>query len=168
MDGTPTRATREPTSLLPLRWGGYRERYLGGLCLIVGGGVAIAGSDTYVLWLLWPARIAHVAGWCILPVRGLAAVVVVLPSTLSMWLLLPGPRYLVVLVIPYLGWLLVRHRPALAYPTAIFVLAGRDPARAGVLGVPRHARGARRSHSRSWSASAWVARAVAVRETASS
>jgi hypothetical protein len=115
---------REPTSLLPLRWGRYRERYLSGLCLIVGGGVAIAGSDTFALWLLWAGSITHIAGWCILPSAGWRRLVVILPSTISMWLLLPGPRYLVVLVIPYLGWLLVRHRPALAYPTAIFVLAG--------------------------------------------
>ncbi len=158
---------REPTALLPLRWGGYRERYLGGLCLIVGGGVAIAGSDTFALWLLWIGTIAHIAGWCILPSAGWRRLVVVLPSTISMWLLLPGPRYLVVLVIPYLGWLLVRHRPALAYPTAIFVLAGaillgqvfseyRDMlevlAIAFVIMV----------------ASAWVARAVALRKTTTS
>ena len=158
---------REPTAFLPLRWGGYRERYLGGLCLIVGGGVAIAGSDTFALWLLWIGTIAHIAGWCILPSAGWRRLVVVLPSTISMWLLLPGPRYLVVLVIPYLGWLLVRHRPALAYPTAIFVLAGaillgqvfseyRDMlevlAIAFVIMV----------------ASAWVARAVALRKTTTS
>jgi hypothetical protein len=120
-----SRALRlEPTALLPLRWGGYRERYLGGLTLIVGGGVAIAGSDTFALWLLWAGSIAHIVGWCIMPAAGWRRLVVALPSTISMWLLLPGPRYLVVLVLPYLGWLLVRHRPALAYPTAIFVLAG--------------------------------------------
>ena len=44
---------REATALIPLRWGSYRERYLGGLWLIVGGGIAIAGSDTFALWLLW-------------------------------------------------------------------------------------------------------------------
>jgi hypothetical protein len=46
------------------------------------------------------------------------------PATLAVWLLLPGPRYLVVLVIPYLAWLLVRHRPPLTWLTAIPVLAG--------------------------------------------
>jgi hypothetical protein len=121
---TRPKPRREPTALLPLRWGGYRERYLGGLCLIIGGGVAIAGSDTFALWLLWVGTIAHAAGWCILPAAGWRRLVVILPSTISMWLLLPGPRYLVVLVVPYLGWMLVRHRPALAYPTVIFVLAG--------------------------------------------
>lgn len=115
---------REPTALLPLRWGGYRERYLGGLWLILGGGVAIAGSNTYSLWLLWAGTIAHFVGWCVLPAAGWRRLVAVLPSTLAMWLLLPGPRYLVVLVVPYVAWLLVRHRPGRAYPTAVFVLAG--------------------------------------------
>jgi hypothetical protein len=59
-----------------------------------------------------------------MPSDGWRRLVVVLPSTISMWLLLPGPRYLVVLVIPYLAWLLVRHRRGLAYPTAIVVLGG--------------------------------------------
>ena len=115
---------REPTSLLPLRWGGYRERLWGGLWLVIGGGVAIAGSDTYVLLLLLAGTTASVVGWCILPSAGWRRVVAVGPSTVAMWLLLPGPRYLVVLVIPYLAWLLVRHRPPLAWVTAAFVLGG--------------------------------------------
>jgi hypothetical protein len=28
------------------------------------------------------------------------------------------------LVVPYIGWLLVRHRPLASYPTVTFVLAG--------------------------------------------
>ena len=88
---------REPTALIPLRWGTYRERYLGGLWLIIGGGVAIAGSDTYVLLLLLAGTVAHAVGWCILPSAGWRRLVVVFPSTLAMWLLLPGPQYLVVL-----------------------------------------------------------------------
>jgi hypothetical protein len=40
-----------------------------------------------------------------------------------MWFLLTGPGWLWILLLPYLGWLLVRHRPIAAYPTAIFVLA---------------------------------------------
>ena len=39
-----------------------------------------------------PGTVAHVAGWCILPSVGWRRVVVVVPSTISMWLLLPGPR----------------------------------------------------------------------------
>ncbi len=115
---------REPTSLLPLRWGGYRGRLALGLWLIVSGGVAIAGSNTNVLWLLTLGTGAHIVGWCILPSAGWRRITVVLPSTIAAWLLLSGPRFLVGLVVPYLGWLLVRHRPLVAYPTAILVLAG--------------------------------------------
>jgi hypothetical protein len=114
---------RDPASLVPLRWGGYRTRLVAGLWLIVSGGVAIAGSNTFVLLLLLAGTVAHVAGWCILPSAGWRRVVAVLPSTIAVWVLLPGPRFLVVLVVPYLAWLLVRHRPAIAYPTAVFVLA---------------------------------------------
>src|SRR3954454_23101949 len=106
---TPSARFREPTSLLPLRWGGYAERLWGGFALILGGGVSIAGSNTNTLWLLEVATIAHMAGWCVLPSAGWRRVVAVLPSTAAMWLLLPGPRYLVVLLLPYLAWLLVRH-----------------------------------------------------------
>ncbi len=121
---TPSARSGEPAALLPLRWGSYRGRLAGGFWLILSGGVAIAGSDTFALWLLWIGTIAHLVGWCILPAAGWRRLVAVVPSTVAMWLLLPGPRYLVVLVIPYLAWLLVRHRPPLAYVTAIFVLAG--------------------------------------------
>ena len=34
-----------------------------------------------------------------------------------------GPAYLAVLVIPFLAWLLVRHRPLRVWPMAAFVLA---------------------------------------------
>jgi hypothetical protein len=120
----PSARSREPTSGLPLRWGGYEERLWGGFALIVGGGVAIAGSNTNTLWLLTVGTLVHMTGWCVLPSAGWRRVVAVLPSTAAMWLLLPGPRYLVVLLLPYLAWLLVRHRRAVAYPTAVFVLAG--------------------------------------------
>jgi hypothetical protein len=46
------------------------------------------------------------------------------PSTTVMWALLAGPGWLWILVFPYLGWLLVRHRPLAAYPTLLFVIAG--------------------------------------------
>jgi hypothetical protein len=110
--------------MLPLRWGTHGTRLWGGLWLIIGGGAAIAGSDTYVLLLLLAGSVASVVGWCILPAAGWRRVLAVGPATLAMWLLLPGPRYLVVLLIPYLAWLLVRHRPPLAWLTAIPVLAG--------------------------------------------
>ena len=108
----------------PLRWGGFRSRTVGGAVLIVSGAVAIAGSDTYVLLLLLAGTLAHVAGWCVMPADGWRRVVAVSLSTPAVWLLLTGPKFLAVLVLPYLGWLLVRHRPLRSYPTTTFVLAG--------------------------------------------
>lgn len=118
---------REPTAALPLRWGGYRTRMLGGVLLIVGGGVAIAGgsaSSPFATLLLYAGSIAHVTGWAVLPAAGWRRVWALIFSTLVMWALLAGPGWLGVLVLPYVGWLLVRHRPFASYPTLTFVLAG--------------------------------------------
>lgn len=118
---------REPTSLVPLRWGGYRTRYLGGLLLVVAGGVAVAGggaTSSFATALLFLGSTAHVAGWAVLPSAGWRRVWVLLPSTVTMWILLAGPAVLWMLVVPYVGWLLVRHRPLASYPTLTFVLAG--------------------------------------------
>jgi len=118
---------REPSAALRLRWGGYRPRLLGGLLLIVAGGTAIAGGGAttpFAATLLYLGSVAHIVGWSVLPAAGWRRVWALVPSTLSMWLLLVGPSWLWVLVLPYLGWLLVRHRPVASYPTVTFVLAG--------------------------------------------
>lgn len=112
-----------PASLPPLRWGDAATRLWAGTWLIVGGGVAIAGSNTEALWVLTLGTIAHAAGWCILPSAGWRRAVAVAPATLTMWLLLAGPRFVIVLVVPYLLWLLVRHRSALGALTALPVAA---------------------------------------------
>lgn len=117
----------EPTAALRLRWGGYRTRLLGGLALIVAGGVAIAGGSAgsaFATALPFLGTIAHVTGWAVLPAVGWRRVWALIPSTVTMWFLLTGPGWLAVLVLPYLGWLLVRQRPVAALPTALFVLAG--------------------------------------------
>lgn len=118
---------REPTAALRLRWGGYRTRLLGGLLLIVAGGIAVAGggvTSPFANALLYAGSVAHVAGWAVLPSAGWRRVWALIPSTLVMWALLAGPGWLWILVVPYLGWLLVRHRPLASYPTLTFVLAG--------------------------------------------
>ena len=112
------------TTALPLRWGTAGSRTVEGGILIVSGAVAIAGSDTYVLLLLLAGLLAHVAGWSVMPADGWRRVVAVVISTPAVLLLLTGPRFIGVLVLPYIGWLLVRHRPLRSYPTVIFVLAG--------------------------------------------
>lgn len=114
---------REPAALIPLRWGWYRERLALGTVLIVSGGVAIAGSNTWSLWLLGLGTTAYLAGWSILPSAGWRRVLVLFPATTAAWLLLTGPRFIGVLVVPYLAWLLVRHRPARSYATVLFVIA---------------------------------------------
>lgn len=118
---------REPTASLPLRWGAYRTRLLGGMLLIVAGGLAIAGGSAATAFanlLLALGTAGHLLGWAVLPAAGWRRVWAMVPSTLAMWFLLTGPSWLAILVLPYLGWLLVRHRPLASYPTVTFVLAG--------------------------------------------
>jgi hypothetical protein len=110
---------REPSSLLPLRWGDAPLRLWTGGWWITGGGLAIAGSNTFSLWVLGLGTLFSVLGWCALPSAGWRRTVAVGPGVFAMWLLLTGPRFVIVLVIPYLCWLLVRHRPAITSLTAI-------------------------------------------------
>lgn len=119
----PAGRWREPTASLPLRWGTWAGRSWGGLWLLTGGGVAIAGSNVPALWLAALGIGAHVVGWGILPAAGWRRVVALVPSLVSMIALLAGPAYLPVLVIPFLGWLLVRHRPLRVAPMGAFVIA---------------------------------------------
>lgn len=129
----PPARWREPSSRIPLRWGSWGGRSWGGLWLIVGGGSAIVGSsaaftvssaaNAFILVLASVGTIVHVIGWCVMPSRGWRRVAVIIPSTLSMLALLAGPRYLTLLVVPFLCWLIVRHRPLRVYPMAAFVVA---------------------------------------------
>jgi hypothetical protein len=115
------------TTTRPLRWGGASTRAIGGGILIVAGAVAVAGgggTTNYALWSLLMGVLVHVAGWSVMPADGWRRVVAVLISTPAVFLLLTGLRFIGVLVLPYIGWMLVRHRPARSYPTVIFVLAG--------------------------------------------
>lgn len=112
------------TTALPLRWGTARARTVGGGILIVAGGVAIAGWDNFVPLLMLAGLLAHVAGWSVMPSDGWRRVVAAVISTPAALALLTGPRFIWVLVLPYVGWMLVRHRPLRSYPTLTFVLAG--------------------------------------------
>jgi hypothetical protein len=151
----------------PLRWSDPASRAVAGGILIISGAIAIAGADTFVLWLLLLGTVVHIAGWCVMPASGWRRVVAIVLSTPAVLLLLTGPRFIGVLVLPYIAWLLVRHRPARSYPTLIFVLAaavylprvysdydGMLPALGIELAV--------------MAASAWVARAVAGRRSSRS
>ena len=112
----------EPTRALPLRWGNYRFRYLSGLALIVSGGIAIQGASAYVGYPLAVGTLAHVIGWWIMPAAGGRRIWVVLPSLLSVIILLMGPAAVGLLAVPLVCWLLVRHRPALTMLFAVPVL----------------------------------------------
>ncbi len=114
---------REPTSLVRLRWGTYRGRYLAGILLIVGGAVQLQGSNTYTLPLLLIGASAHAVGWSIMPARGWRRVVALIPSSAIIWLLLTGPLSMWMLSVTFLAWLLVRHRPLRSYLTVIFPIA---------------------------------------------
>lgn len=114
---------REPTRQLPLRWGTYTERYLFGLTLIVGGAFQVQGSNTYTLVFLLIGTVASAVGWSILPAHGWRRLLVVVPTTAQICVLVAGPLAVWTLVVPYLCWLLVRHRPPASYVTAIFPLA---------------------------------------------
>ena len=106
-----------------MRWGSWTGRSWGGLTLIVGGGTAIAGTTGSTAWLAAAGIVAHLIGWAVMPATGWRRVAVVVPSTYAMTALISGPAYLAVLVIPFLCWLLVRHRPLRVWPMAAFVVA---------------------------------------------
>ena len=119
--------TAPSTTGRPLRWGGADARAIGGGILIVSGAVAVAGgggTTNYALLSLLVGAIVHVAGWSVMPADGWRRVLAVVMSVPAVFLLLTGPRFIGVLVLPYIGWMLVRHRPARSYPTVTFVLAG--------------------------------------------
>jgi hypothetical protein len=113
----------EPTRQLPLRWGGYVDRYVLGLALILGGGIGLQGANPRILLLLLAGTIMHAAGWAILPADGWRRVLGAVVGTAQIWLLLIGPAAVWTLVLPYLAWLIVRHRPLRSYVTVLFPLA---------------------------------------------
>lgn len=105
----------EPAARLPLRWGGYRDRIAAGLVLIVGGLVHLQAASTENLIPLIVGSSAHIVGWLIMPATAWRRLVPLLPSTLVVWLLLTGPQSVWTLTIPFICWLIVRHRPARSY-----------------------------------------------------
>ena len=113
----------EPTSRLPLRWGGYRPRLVVGLAMIVIGTACILGTTTYSLPLLLVGSLVQPAGWAILPSTIGRRVAVALPVLGFTWLMLGGSGFAWCYAVPLAAWLLVRLRPlptfaALALPIA--------------------------------------------------
>lgn len=120
---SPVAAWREPTSLIPLKWGTYRERYVAGLLLIVAGTIALQGSNIYAVWFFVLGPLGLIVGWSIMPARGWRRVLGATLAPLFAFALLSGPQSVWTLTLPYLLWLCVRHRPARSYVTVVFPIA---------------------------------------------
>ena len=113
---------REPSSLLPLRWGRYRPRYLASIFLILCGALVLQAGSAYADYLIVIGVAAHIAGWAILPARGAQRAAVAVPSALLAGSLLIGSVAAVLLVVPLAFWLLVRQRPGRSYLATILPL----------------------------------------------
>jgi hypothetical protein len=114
---------REPAAQIPLRWGGYRARYLAAVALILAGGLLIQASSVYSQQFLAIGAAAHLTGWWILPGRGWRRLWASIPSVLVMILLLTGSPAFAALLVPLAGWLWLRQRPAGSYLALIAPLA---------------------------------------------
>lgn len=114
---------QEPTSLLPLRWGRYRPRYVAAVTLIVAGALVIQSGSAYADYLLLIGMLAHIAGWLILPARGARRAAIAVPSALMVGALLIGSLAAVLLVAPLVGWLYLRQRPPLSYLVTVLPVA---------------------------------------------
>ncbi len=111
--------TQEPTTTIPLRWGTHRGRYVAGLACILVGGLLLVLTNSYFLVALLLGSILHIAGWLLLPAAGWRRIAVAGPSVVAMCALLAGPTMMPLLALPLLGWLVVRHRPAIAAVAAV-------------------------------------------------
>lgn len=113
---------REPTSRLPLRWGGYRPRYLSAVALILAGALVLQAGSAYADYLIVIGVVAHIAGWVVLPARGAPRAAVAVPSALLVGSLLLGSVAAVLLVVPLAFWLLLRQRPGRSYLATLLPL----------------------------------------------
>ncbi len=113
----------EPTRRIPLRWGLYESRYLGGLLYLIAGMVILLSTNTYTIGFLLLGTLAHCFGWAILPATGARRLWAFGPSLLACWLMLTGPQILFVMATVLLGWLLVRERPLRTYVVLLFPIA---------------------------------------------
>jgi hypothetical protein len=114
---------REPGSLIPLRWGRYRARYLAAVFLLVAGAVVLQAGSAYADYLIVIGAGAHIAGWLILPARGARRAAVAVPSALLVGSLLLGSVTAVLLVAPLAFWLMLRQRPGPSYLATLLPLA---------------------------------------------
>ena len=151
--------------VVPLRWGTWAGAAGAVSALIVGGGAAIAGSSAANAFTLLlaaarhrraPARLGDPARR-----RGWRRVVVMLPSLFAMVDAAPRARPTSsVLVVPFLAWLLVRHRPLRVVADGRVRRRDRHRPRAGLPRLRRDADRRDRVACVVVVGAAWAARAV--------
>jgi hypothetical protein len=110
----------EPTRRIPLRWGVYEVRYIGGILYLIAGIAILDSTNTYTIGFLLLGTLAHCFGWAILPARGSRRLWAFWPSLIAAFLMLTGPQILFVMAAVLLGWLLVRERPLRSYVVLLF------------------------------------------------
>jgi hypothetical protein len=110
----------EPTRRIPLRWGTYESRYLGGILYLAAGTVILLSTNTYTIGFLLLGTLAHCFGWAIMPATGRRRLWAFWPSLIAVFLMLTGPQILFVMAAVLLGWLLVRERPLRSYLVLLF------------------------------------------------
>ncbi|MDN4616144.1 hypothetical protein P5G50_16980 [Leifsonia sp. F6_8S_P_1B] len=113
----------EPSSRLPLRWGRYRARLVGGLVLILLGSGFILVTTAYSLPFLLIGSILQPAGWAVMPSTIGRRVAVVLPVLGFTWLMLGGSGFAWCYAVPLAAWLLVRLRPLPSYAVLALPIA---------------------------------------------
>jgi hypothetical protein len=113
----------EPTRRIPLRWGTYESRYVGGILYLVAGIAILLSTNTYTIGFLLLGTLAHCFGWAVLPARGSRRLWAFWPSLIATLLMLTGPQILFVMAATLLGWLLVRERPLRSFVVLVFPVA---------------------------------------------
>jgi hypothetical protein len=117
------RGFSEPTRRIPLRWGTYESRYVGGILYLVAGVAILLSTNTYTIGFLLVGTVAHCFGWAVLPARGSRRLWAFWPSLIATFFMLTGPQILFVMALTLLGWLLVRERPLRSFVVLVFPVA---------------------------------------------
>lgn len=115
----------EPTARIPLQWGGYRLRYGLALIGILAGALLVQAGSVYAAYFITIGFALQLAGWLVLPAKGVRRVIIALPSAIFASALLFSSLGSVLLAFCLLGWLWARQRPAIAYTVLVLpVISG--------------------------------------------
>ncbi|MFJ3491352.1 hypothetical protein [Leifsonia aquatica] len=114
---------REPASLLPLRWGAYRQRLVAGLAMLVIGTGCILVTTTYSLPFLLVGSLMQPAAWAVIPSTIGRRVAVAVPVLGFTWLMLGGSGFAWCYAVTLAAWLLVRLRPLIAFTALLLPIA---------------------------------------------